>query len=419
MERYGLAFGGGGSRGAYEVGVWRALKELNIEISVVVGTSIGSINGALFIQNNFELAEKLWLNLDIYKCFNLNTISSDYDGKIKIKHIPSIIKEFIIEKGIDVSPLEKLLKEAIDEDLIRKSPIDFGLITFSTTTFKPIEIFKEEIPQGQLVNYLMASSCFPGFKPVKIKGEKFIDGGVYNNIPAEMLLRKNIASIITVNIHGPGNVKKFPRKSKNIIEIECSEHLGPIFTFDKNIIVRNMTIGYLDTLKAFEKVLGNIYYFYPESIKINSLLRTISEDEMKIILNSIGYTRSKNDSILITRVIRLLAKTTKKIPDGNSTILTALEITAEILGIDRAVIYKYDELLNHVLEKVTTTNHNEINYIDAFTKGSYENLINMNSDILDFSDNVINIRRSLAVLSPKHFIATIFLSLIKYRIKLT
>lgn len=418
MEKYGLALGGGGSRGAYEVGVWKALKELNIEISVVVGASIGSINGALFIQNNFELAEKLWLNLDIYKCFNFNSISSAYDEKIKIKQIPSIIKEFIIEKGIDVSPLETLLKEAIDEELIRKSSIDFGLITFSTTTFKPVEIFKEEIPQGQLVNYLMASSCFPGFKPVKIEGERFIDGGVYNNIPAEMLVRKKISSIITVNIHGPGNVKKFPKKTKNIIEIECSENLGPIFTFDKNIIVRNMTIGYLDTLKAFEKVLGNIYYFYPESIKINSLLRRISEDEMKIILNSIGYTRSKNDSILITRVIRLLAKTTKKIPDGNSTILTALEITAELLGIDRAKIYKYDDLLNRVLEKVATASYKEENYLDAFKKGSYANLINMNSDILDFSDSVVNIRRSLALLSPNHFIANIFLSLIKYRINL-
>ena len=50
MLNRGLVLGGGGSRGAYEIGVWRAARELNIEFDVVTGTSIGALNGALVVQ---------------------------------------------------------------------------------------------------------------------------------------------------------------------------------------------------------------------------------------------------------------------------------------------------------------------------------------------------------------------------------
>ena len=51
---YGLVLAGGGTRGAYEVGAWKALKELDIEITGIVGTSIGAINGALFLQDDYD-----------------------------------------------------------------------------------------------------------------------------------------------------------------------------------------------------------------------------------------------------------------------------------------------------------------------------------------------------------------------------
>ena len=47
---YGLVLAGGGVRGAYQIGVWKALKELKIKVSVVSGVSIGAVNGALFVH---------------------------------------------------------------------------------------------------------------------------------------------------------------------------------------------------------------------------------------------------------------------------------------------------------------------------------------------------------------------------------
>ena len=61
MLNRGLVLGGGGSRGAYEIGVWRAARELKIDFDVVTGTSIGALNGALVVQGDYDFA------VDVYK----------------------------------------------------------------------------------------------------------------------------------------------------------------------------------------------------------------------------------------------------------------------------------------------------------------------------------------------------------------
>lgn len=416
---YGLVLGGGGSRGSYELGVWKALNELNIEVSAIVGSSIGSINGALFIQGGFNLAKELWLNLDFYRCFIASEETLTHRDKLVIKDIPNLIKSAFQNKGIDITPFKNLLQDYLDEEKIRNSIIDFGIVTYSLSNFKPLEIFIESIPQGQLMDYLMASSCFPGFKQSEIQGEKFVDGGVYNNIPAEMLLEKNISSIITVNIHGPGKVKRFPKEKKNIIEIECSEDLGPLFHFEKDKLIRNIDIGYFDTLKKFQRIIGNYYYFHVEKIKDNSLLLPINDEELSLLLKSINYKAYSKKNLILSRVIAEISKYTQKIPDGNTTILTALEITAEVLHIERCKIYHYEELLDLILKTTLTHDSKSENIIKSNRNNKIINISVITFDLLINDENTINIRRSLAITSPKHFIASIFISLIKYRINKT
>jgi len=73
--RVGLVLSGGGGKGAYEIGVWKAIKELNIDkyIKVVSGTSIGAINAALFAQDDFEEAKKMWQEVTIEKLLPVNS----------------------------------------------------------------------------------------------------------------------------------------------------------------------------------------------------------------------------------------------------------------------------------------------------------------------------------------------------------
>ena len=62
-----IVLGGGGSKGAYQIGAWRALKELGIKYDIITGTSIGAFNGAMMVQGDFEKALALWREIDIDK----------------------------------------------------------------------------------------------------------------------------------------------------------------------------------------------------------------------------------------------------------------------------------------------------------------------------------------------------------------
>ena len=64
---FGLVLEGGGARGAYHIGAYKAIKELDIEIGGIAGTSIGAINGAMMVQGDYDLLEKVWLSVDSYE----------------------------------------------------------------------------------------------------------------------------------------------------------------------------------------------------------------------------------------------------------------------------------------------------------------------------------------------------------------
>ena len=70
VQKTALVLGGGGSRGAYEIGVWQALRELGIPVNMVTGTSVGAINGAMIAQDAFELAVSLWKEIDTPMVFD-------------------------------------------------------------------------------------------------------------------------------------------------------------------------------------------------------------------------------------------------------------------------------------------------------------------------------------------------------------
>ena len=59
----GLVLAGGGARGSYQVGVWRALMELDWHPQIITGTSVGSLNGAMFALDLYETARDMWLSI--------------------------------------------------------------------------------------------------------------------------------------------------------------------------------------------------------------------------------------------------------------------------------------------------------------------------------------------------------------------
>lgn len=256
---YGIVLEGGGTKGAYQIGAWKALNELGIEIRGAVGTSIGAVSSALIIQNDFDKAYDFWMNAE-------KTFFSDADAEIfkklatyefKSKDPAGLKKEMITTfgiEGIDVSPIQKLINSVINESVVRESSKDFGLVTISLKRQQGLELFKEDIPEGQLKDFLLASCYLPIFKSIELNGDYFLDGVYFNKLPTNMLINKGYKKIIEVLLYP----KKDDDKNINIpsdveiISIEPTEYLGKTLYSDAKQISKNIKMGYQDTMKALK-----------------------------------------------------------------------------------------------------------------------------------------------------------------------
>lgn len=269
--QYGLALGGGGTRGAYQAGVAKALKELNIDIISVSGTSIGAINGAFIVQNDVEKMVELYRKITLDDVFKTNIDLDTNKDFFDFKNIFKVISEYVKNNGLDNTALRETLESYLDIEKIYKSKCDFGMLAFSLTDKKESKCFKDEIPKNELISRILASACFPFFKAQKIKGEEFLDGGIADVIPINMLIEKGIKNIIAVDIEGPGITRNTVSQNVFVRLIHSKENLGGIFEFNKETIERNINMGYLDTLKEFNELQGHIYYFKP--LEFYKLLR--------------------------------------------------------------------------------------------------------------------------------------------------
>lgn len=266
-KEYGLVLAGGGTRGAYQVGSWKALQELNINIKGIVGASIGALNGALFLQNDYALVSKMYETIKINNIMKVSGVDGN-KNIFDLSNIFNLASNYKKQNGIDNTPLRKMIEKYIDMDKLYNSEIDFGLVTYSVKNRQPLQKFKDDIPKEEMVNYLLASSCFPIFKPQIINNEEYYDGGLYDSAPTNMLIEKGYKNIILVDIAGVGFSRKLTT-SKGIYlkTIRPSEDLGGTFEFNHDRIVKNIKLGYLDTKRAFNKLQGHIYYFKNEEFQ--------------------------------------------------------------------------------------------------------------------------------------------------------
>lgn len=395
---YGLVLEGGGAKGAYHIGAYKAIKDMNIEIGGVAGTSVGALNGAAIAQDDFEKAYELWYNMCYSKVMNADDIEMKKlkKGKLTKEDIKSLserIKGVINEKGIDVTPLKDLLFELIDEDKIRNSGKDFGIVTVSLTDLKPLELYIEDIPEGKLVEYLLASAYFPAFKKEKINGKMYIDGGIYNNLPINLLSNKGYKDIIAIRTHGPGRLKKNDNSGLNIIYISPNDDLGKTLDFDGEVARKNLKLGYYDGLKALKGLKG--YKYYIESKKDEDYFIDIflNTEENKIIeigeilgIGDIPYRRALFEHI-IPRISDVLGL--KKENTYEEIAISFLEELAIIYNIERFKVYHYDDFLNIVKKEHRNIEleeknifHKIVNKVDFLSVFNREDIIKKVADII-------------------------------------
>ncbi len=248
-----VVLSGGGTKGAYELGVWRALKELSIDYHIVTGTSIGSVNGALMAMGDFEHAEKVWHEM----------VMEDLMAAPKAEEHP--VKQFLetffllpgqrtnklIEGAVDNTPFLSFVEKNVDAETLMNSDVDYGLVTVRARDRKPFLLTKKDMKKDEIKDYIIASSSvYPVFPMHKIGGEFYIDGMYHDNLPIELAISMGATELIVVDLHLKPQHPEYAGKS-NVVYLTPSRDLGGILAFDRKKIEENIEMGYLDAMRKF------------------------------------------------------------------------------------------------------------------------------------------------------------------------
>jgi len=257
-----LVLSGGGSRGAYEIGAWQALSELGVRFHAVYGTSIGAINAGLVAQGDVSLAAKLWENIDLKQV--LDTDEEDFSIGQMVSRKRDVIP-FLLENAkhlqVDTAPLEALMAKYLDEKKVRAGGMDLGVMTVRVPQMQPVPVKLADMKPGSMNDWLLASaSCFPVFPLKNIDGERYLDGGYYDNLPIDMAIADGADEIVAVSVH-PQPLHPEYARMPFLKMIHPLHTVGGFLDFNPSRIQRMRRMGYYDAMKAYGHFDGVRYTF--------------------------------------------------------------------------------------------------------------------------------------------------------------
>lgn len=286
MEKLGLVFSGGGSKGAYEIGVYKALKRMHIKPKVVTGTSIGAVSGVFVAQNDLRGALKYWKKLNFSTMYREEDFPEIEDQTLS-KVYKQYIKAFLNDGGLDTSKMKKMFDIYFKPRKFFKSDIDYGLVTYNLSKRKPVIITKKDLTKDNTKDYVLSSaSCYPAFKPYIINDELYIDGGYHDNLPINLAIDLGATKIISVDLRTVGFKVKVKDESVEITNITPRNKLASFLVFDKNKALENIKFGYNDTMKTFGKLDGNEFTFRKRNlIKNYNKYNDLYEENLNQIFN--------------------------------------------------------------------------------------------------------------------------------------
>lgn len=327
-----VVFSGGGGRGGYEIGVWKAIRELKLDIDIATGTSVGAINAAMMCTGEYDKAVSIWSTLETNMVFDLDN-TSRYDNEKEtivrktkeFKGMPldealSYAKYAVTRGGAGSERLLDILKNNLDIEKLYSSDIQFGMVTCELPSLKGHFLSKEDISADMLCEYLVASaSCFPAVHFMPVEGKKLIDGGYADNLPVDMAMEFGATEIIAVDMEAVGVIKKDSIKRAkesmdSFIRITSKWDLGNFLCFDPETNRRNMILGYHDALKALGAADGEWYTFTKDSIPENQIIKADTAARLLGLDPLLTYDRDSLNNSLKERSIELKRDFTEKNP---------------------------------------------------------------------------------------------------------
>jgi NTE family protein len=180
-QKIALVLCGGGSRGAVEIGFYRALIEIGVPIDFIVGSSIGALNGAFIAAGvSVDQMYELWRNVRFRDVFGLN-----WRLLISARKAESVYGDKKLRRF-----LERHLPARQFEDL----PMPLTILATDLETGE-----SARLERGDLIEAVLASVAIPGLlPPVRIQGRRLFDGDIANNLPLDVAVDKGATAILAI-----------------------------------------------------------------------------------------------------------------------------------------------------------------------------------------------------------------------------
>lgn len=365
-KEYGLVLEGGGAKGSYQIGAWKALREAGVSIKGIAGASVGALNGAMICMDEPEKAEYIWENISCSRVMDMDddvmeTVRRLDWRSVNVGALAGEAKKVLRDRGFDIAPLRQLIGSVVDEEKIRGSERELYITTYSVSDRELLTIDAKKIPQGEIGDMLMASAYLPVFKREKLGGKSYLDGGGWNNVPADVLLEEGYRDLIIVRIYGLGfdseKVMQVPEEA-NIYHIAPRQSLGGILQFDKKQARKNMRLGYFDAKRLLYGLKGKWYYLDAPEPEAYYFERLMGEMEFLKPLIPVEVLAGAEEScggaggyrVYMERVFPELARRWKMKEgwDYKELYLTLLENAARTKRIGRFRVYRPGELLGEI-----------------------------------------------------------------------
>ena len=359
-----LVLAGGGTKGAYQDGVIRALRETgHDDWNIVTGTSVGALNAVFIVQKDYAALRRLYEKMQA-DWFIKGYVPGDMSIKSLIRErdtfFPALMS-YLKEKGVDISPLYQMVHETFDPEKFFASDIDFGCIAAKHITHEPVYVTKEMMREHGEDWLIATASAYPAFPLKVIDGQEYVDGGYFDNLPVDYALRKGAEEVIAIDLDP---VPQHPQ----YIGRECIRYIWPheelycFLDFDHEKLRHAHIIGYNDGYKAFGYYEGERYTFEPQDIPefFRIWYRDMMMLETKIRLANAISGKIRSDEHITDRLKERLHRPFLRTKDYYYGMA---DVLLELCGADTEKVYRFRDFRSIIRENFENALAEDFTYL--------------------------------------------------------
>lgn len=231
----GLVLSGGGAKGAYQVGVLKALGEAGLldDVKYISGDSIGAINAMLYCLGDSDFMYKVWEKINMPEVFEFDPdLFSDNPQLFSRDKVKSMMNDYL------------------KEDIVQNLPytVYAGVTRLENGQYFPEYMKLNGHTKQEMIDILLASSAMPViYEAVKINGKEYLDGGLTDNEPIKPLYDLGVRRFIIIGLDSNKIFEHYKYPGAECYVIYPSHDLGDLFSG---------TLNYITNAKHFRELLG-------------------------------------------------------------------------------------------------------------------------------------------------------------------